>query len=1825
MTWQTLPEWLALSAAETAAWLATWLVQSTVLILVGLFIARVLYRRGAALQSAVYRATLVGVLACPLASLVLATWGIPGWSWRVPEKWLVARGPDAHEAPPASATLQRQEESVPSSAPAVALDQNGEASPEGAMMAYGGANGPFPDPEGLREAFAQPPEANDAARGAVILPGPTDTTIPLDPPNALRAVPARPRPTPTALVMLTAVLAWIAGSAVLLGRLTRASRGMRAVVRTAAPAGRLVVQAAREMAKQLGVRPPRVVVSPLVTSPCLYGILRPTLLLPEDTISNNTVAEFARIPSADDPHPSSPRARLQPRLREIFAHELAHLRRGDCLWHLAHRLVTAVLWPQPLAWLLARRLERAAEEVCDDYAMQHGADRTRYADILVEIAERTLPPLAASASAVSMVSFRSTLAHRVLRILDPTRRLSTRAGGLAVALVVTFALGGTLLVGLLGAASQSDAERPVATNHVNEESQDTSEAAESNSESESPQPDSTSDDLINVRGRVVDPDGRPAAGATVQVVRWYWNPLVKRTPLSETKTDRDGSFEIAYSKSDFQVDIGRREQWREGLIVASKQGFGPAWISYSEIPAETEPTLRLVPDSIPIEGRLLDLEGRPLQNVNVRVVEVNKPPGDDLSGWIDAVKDGQWAAQAADGNIAFASIPDAEPSLLPEVRTDHDGRFELPGIGAERRVTLEFSSPAIATTRIIAVTRDIEPFTRVLTPAPYLKEHRVMGARFELTLPPTRPVQGVVRDAETGEPLSGVAVRSWRVAGNHFGDKHLLGTVTDEEGRYRLVGLPKGEGNGIIAVPNDDQPYFMREVDVPDIAGFEPVTLDIELHRGIWITGRVTDADTGEPVIARLRYLPFRTNRYAQVLPEFGSGGNVDGYSLRRYESKADGSFKLVGLPGPAVVAAESTLDPDYAFGVGFEDLKAGEVDEEGRARTWRNGGWLSRKSDHALKRIDPPETANQVTIDFELQRGKSQRLHVVDPDGASVDGLSTAGQLPRGDYLSEASGGSAVARAGYYTVSGLGPGDERTVVLLHEDRDLGKVLRIDADAPLPDVRTVRLEPCAMIVGRLLGPDGLPLGGVRVNADVHPVEDFGKGLPYTETDTEGRFRYVNVPVGCRYRLSARGGSLDDAVEEIAAELAVEAGETTDLGAVTLGDDTRQARANGIADSAETKSEQAEPIEDHHTADERPSNSKAATGGPESTSADRVQIHGTVLHPNGKRLAGAAIRVVDAAGGNVSAVLRTDAGGAFRVEFDKAAVTQPEWHPRPWTQVRVVAYANGFGPAWIRGENVPTGEELVLVLRDDDIPIEGRVVDLQGAPVEGAEVSVFELNESQPERIDSWLANLQALEKSGKPEPVKRPGGAPVLYRGISSAHFPSRGNLRAGAAGLPAAVVTDEDGRFRIHGLGRDRLALLIVSGPRIVKTKVAVVTRQMEPVEAPRHDDIGVRDHLYHGARCTLVMEPSRPIEGTVHDADTGAPIAGAVVQSLRLTGSSYGHEAYIHTTTDQAGRYRLVGMPTGEGSAIQVRPPADQPYLEMSAPLPAKAGIETVEIDFPLKRGKWIAGRVTDRDSGKPVMARVRYRPQLVNAHADQFGRAAQFISTSAQTDEVGHFRLVGIPGEGTVRLTCDNRGYLPVSRDISIVEDAESVECNFQAELGDQVTFTLFDSAGAPLTGAQVMGLHPDDPLFSPPATSSTVTTVGWETDEERLVLFLHRDKQLGKVVQARFTKAPEERVTLERCATIVGRVVDQDGDPMPELLIRAWPLPMNYESTLVEVFTDKDGRFRYENIPTGCDYRLRAYIPVQWPVVADGLSPQPGETLDVGEVKLQWQGQ
>jgi protocatechuate 3,4-dioxygenase beta subunit len=670
-----------------------------------------------------------------------------------------------------------------------------------------------------------------------------------------------------------------------------------------------------------------------------------------------------------------------------------------------------------------------------------------------------------------------------------------------------------------------------------------------------------------VTGRIVDAEGKPVTGGISVQLNGERDAFRPRVYSSMEPVGADGRFRIDNLAPGGTYTLQARDRMALGLSASGKMDpprfqpfeltrnlkpesgqvidlgtFSAATgqaIKTSEQPAAVKPDQgKTVAQGVPITGRIVDLEGRPIRVVTVQVASTLKAKGGDLTPWMEAVRRGEppW--------VAYRHLEEDKEKHSGKAETDAQGRFRLEGLGAEKVVTLSIEGPTVAYTTLDVVTRRVEPFPAQGFSNSYGPgTQTIYSADFTLTAAPGRAVEGVVRDAADKKVMKGVEIWSYRFSGSSFVGMKTLKTRTDAEGRFRLAGFPKGPRNKLLIVPNDEQPYFMQEFAVPDPPGLEAIPVEVGLHKGIWIEGKVTDKETGKPVeVARLHYLPFLENTFAQATPEFHKNGTTDGVGYQqRYLTKADGTYRLVGLPGRAIVGADVFSDRPYRRGAGAESIKG--MDKNGHFPTWMNPIWPGRYFPTSMKEINPPEGAETVHLDLEVGPGAKVRLRVVDPQGKPVDGVKAAGRRERGRYDREAQ-----ARAEFDVVT-LGPGEDRMVVLVHEGRKLGRVIHVNGGDDKNGPVAVTLEPTATITGRVVDSDGNPVSGATILTAPQPLGNFAINLPEVSSDKDGRFTVPDVPTGCDYSMAFEIGAAHRRRFPSLRHAAVRPGETTDIGEI----------------------------------------------------------------------------------------------------------------------------------------------------------------------------------------------------------------------------------------------------------------------------------------------------------------------------------------------------------------------------------------------------------------------------------------------------------------------------------------------------------------------------------------------------------------------------------------------------------------------------------------------------------------------------------------------------
>ncbi len=274
----------------------------------------------------------------------------------------------------------------------------------------------------------QPPAAPRRSAARALPSAPAMATAPPATPSALEVAPETAHETAreTATLGVFGRISWglwfaglwALGTLLLLGRIGVANlvtfRALRRRTSTSAP----WLGTARRLARLSGVPGTQFVRAESITMPMAAGYLRPTVALPAEA----------------DAWPDE-------RLTSVLLHELAHVRRRDCLTQLAASATCALYWMNPLAWYAARSLRRERERACDDAVLVAGTAGPDYAEHLLDVARAARHVTTPTWSGGVAMAHRSELEGRLMAILDDARnRQSVSYGAAGIAGLLCFAL-----------------------------------------------------------------------------------------------------------------------------------------------------------------------------------------------------------------------------------------------------------------------------------------------------------------------------------------------------------------------------------------------------------------------------------------------------------------------------------------------------------------------------------------------------------------------------------------------------------------------------------------------------------------------------------------------------------------------------------------------------------------------------------------------------------------------------------------------------------------------------------------------------------------------------------------------------------------------------------------------------------------------------------------------------------------------------------------------------------------------------------------------------------------------------------------------------------------------------------------------------------------------------------------------------------------------------------------------------------------------------------------------------------------------------------------
>jgi protocatechuate 3,4-dioxygenase beta subunit len=641
---------------------------------------------------------------------------------------------------------------------------------------------------------------------------------------------------------------------------------------------------------------------------------------------------------------------------------------------------------------------------------------------------------------------------------------------------------------------------------------------------------------VSVSGKVLDPHGRPAAGATVYVsasdaTNW---PGGTEAVVRQATAGADGAFRLEMPTPS--------EHWTV-TVAALKAGYGPGLRAVWRGTPATGLALVLT-EANSIAGRVVDAAGAPIAGARV------KP------GWIiDSEGDGG------------SQIPEA---ALAPATTDAQGKFRLAPLPAHCRLDLSVEHPGYA--------------------LPLGASDRVRTGEAEVTisLVPAGAIAGRLV-CDDGRPAAKVGV-----------DCLTTGTVvpaamTDAEGRFRFSRLLPG---AYLLLPQPSEALAEFEAGMERVvvaAGGEARCADLTLKRlagsPAVLSGKVTDAATGRPLagvevgtqrlIAGPGMVDIPINgpstwtgadgTYRMRLPP-GMWSAWTGF-LAGYTNGPvwNGPSELPAAPGKA-------LTRDFALASDQDTILHGQVlDADGRPaagaklRAWP-GGVLITDIDgrfrfplyvgHFARSTPDMPTARLAVLGVDRTQGA---VLDVRPEDAKRERIVRLRRLPRASGLVTDEHGTPIAhvevRADLFLSRQPGGPGEFATALAAATTDArgrfslplvpGATCRVSVQPAgfVPERRLVTLRPGALpaplrlrlqrgggvIAGVVVDSDGRPLPAVQVTAWEAGHSFFRRpALGETTSDGQGRFRIENLPAGAVNLGAWLSGYYDDRRQNVKA-------------------------------------------------------------------------------------------------------------------------------------------------------------------------------------------------------------------------------------------------------------------------------------------------------------------------------------------------------------------------------------------------------------------------------------------------------------------------------------------------------------------------------------------------------------------------------------------------------------------------------------------------------------------------------------------------------------------
>ena len=538
-------------------------------------------------------------------------------------------------------------------------------------------------------------------------------------------------------------------------------------------------------------------------------------------------------------------------------------------------------------------------------------------------------------------------------------------------------------------------------------------------------------------GRVVDNNNLPVSEAEVRYAVSFYpfegsagsEHSSHYDPDLFTRTGIDGTFRFELVPSRFAWRPFNSKDMLSRLNIAVTHPDHAIWWQGFPFQNATDVEIQLEMPGI-ISGKVMNETGEPIQNAEILMSSLFR---------------GDLMLREHGGDLDHYALP--QP-----VKTDANGEFVLRSLPQDATTSFDVWGPG------------------------YAKQNRrnvpVGTEGLELRLKGESRIEGRLTYAGTGKSVKDAGVA---LEGIYPTDGWGQARV-DNNGNYLLKNIAPGMYGLYLAHGPKGWTALAKEF-ITVVEGQTVSNIDLTLIQSGFITGRVTDQETNQPIAN----YSIRLNDAAR--PE--DSQLID----HRTTTDKTGTYRFDAAPGGALV---HTNPP-----VGYQ----------GFGRTGAlNIGQIQR-------RVDVVE-GETVVVDFQFSRGVKLVGRLFSEDGEPVGGASIAnawdGHTEYG--RSDESGG--------FTIGGLRPGQRLGLKAEHGGLGLRGTIEIEVRPWLPV--EIRMKPYerVKVSGRVIDPEGKPMQLVDVLL-MHwdPKGHSAYGTIVAVTDNDGWFREIELIVGDEYTIS----------------------------------------------------------------------------------------------------------------------------------------------------------------------------------------------------------------------------------------------------------------------------------------------------------------------------------------------------------------------------------------------------------------------------------------------------------------------------------------------------------------------------------------------------------------------------------------------------------------------------------------------------------------------------------------------------------------------------------